>query len=125
MSKVLIYGEIKAGKIKKTAFELAGEGRKLADALGGELAAVVIGPDAEQFAPDLGRFGVDTVFVVEGPALEAYNSESYAQALAHVIKEKKPFSLVSMTFFSSLSLNRVVPTNWMFRMYTFSPSSIS
>ena len=37
MAKVLIYGEIKAGKIKKTAFELASEGRKLADGLGGDL----------------------------------------------------------------------------------------
>ncbi len=90
MPNVLIYGEIKAGKIKKTAFELAGEGRKLADALGGVLEAVVIGPQAEQFAPDLGRFGVDTVFVVEGPQLETYNSEYYAQALAQVVVEKKP-----------------------------------
>ena len=90
MSKVIIYGEIKAGKLKKTAFELAGEGRKLADALGGELGTVVIGPNAEQFAADLGRFGVDTVFAVDAPQLEAYNSEFYAQALANVITEKKP-----------------------------------
>lgn len=90
MSKVMIYGEIKGGKIKKTAFELASEGRKLADGLGGDLSAVVIGPQAEQFAADLGRYGVDTVYVVEAPELESYNSEYYAQALAHVITEKKP-----------------------------------
>ena len=35
MSNIMIYGEIKAGKIKKTGFELASEGRKLADQLGG------------------------------------------------------------------------------------------
>lgn len=90
MSKVMIYGEIKGGKIKKTAFELASEGRKLADAMGGDLTAVVIGSQAEQFAPDLARFGVDTVLVMESPELEAYNSEYYAQALAHVIDAKKP-----------------------------------
>jgi electron transfer flavoprotein alpha subunit len=90
MSKVLIYGEIKAGKIKKTAFELASEGRRLADKLGGDLGAVLVGPDAEQFAGDLGRYGVDAVYVVDAPELAAYNSEYFAQALAHVIKEKKP-----------------------------------
>ncbi len=70
MSKVLIYGEIKAGKLKKTAFELASEGRRLADQLGGEVAAVIIGPQAESFAPDLAKYGVDTVYTMEAPELE-------------------------------------------------------
>jgi electron transfer flavoprotein alpha subunit len=90
MSKVLIYGEIKAGKLKKTAFELAGEGRKIADSLGGDLGAIVMGPEAEQFAPELAKYGVDTVYVVEGAELEAYNTEYFAQALAQVIKDKSP-----------------------------------
>lgn len=90
MSKVIIYAEIKGGKIKKTAFELASEGRKLADALGGDLGAVLMGPQAEQFAPEVARFGVDTVYVVDAPELESYNSEYYAQALAGVVQDKKP-----------------------------------
>jgi len=94
MSKVLIYGEIKGGKLKKTAFELASEGRRIADKLGGDLGAVLMGPQAEQFATELGRYGVDTVYVVDSPELEAYNSEYYAQALASVAKEKQPEMLL-------------------------------
>jgi electron transfer flavoprotein alpha subunit len=90
MSKVLIYGEIKEGKLKKTAFELASEGRKIADSLGGDLGAVVLGSQGEQFASDLAQYGVDTVYVVEASELDAYNSEYFAQALAHVVKEKQP-----------------------------------
>jgi len=90
MSKVMIYGEIKGGKLKKTALELASEGRKLADRLGGELTAVLVGPQADMFAADLARCGADTVCTVAAPELENYNSEYYAQALAHVIGEKKP-----------------------------------
>lgn len=90
MSKVLIYGEIKAGKLKKTALELASEGRKLADQLGGGLGAVLMGPEAEQFAPELARYGADTVYVVESPELASYNTEYYAQALAQVVREKQP-----------------------------------
>jgi electron transfer flavoprotein alpha subunit len=90
MSNIMIYGEIKAGKIKKTAFELASEGRKLADQLGGTLTAALMGSQAEQFAPDLARYGVDTVYVAESSELDTYNSEYYAQALAHLIGEKKP-----------------------------------
>ncbi|HMK36338.1 MAG TPA: electron transfer flavoprotein subunit alpha/FixB family protein [Desulfomonilaceae bacterium] len=90
MSNVMIYGEIKAGKIKKTAFEMASEGRKLADTLGGELSVVLIGQQAEQFAGDVAKYGADKVYIVEAAGLENYNSEYYAQALAHVIGEKKP-----------------------------------
>ena len=90
MSKVMIYGEIKGGKIKKTAYELASEGRRLADELGGDLGAVLIGPQSAQFAPELAKYGVDTVFVIEDSDLEIYNSEFYAQALAYVVDEKKP-----------------------------------
>lgn len=90
MSKVLIYGEIKSGKLKKSAFELASEARRIADALGGEVGAVLIGSDAAGFAADLGKYGVDKVFQVEGAALESYNSEYYAQAMAGVIKDKNP-----------------------------------
>ncbi|MEI8182295.1 MAG: electron transfer flavoprotein subunit alpha/FixB family protein [Desulfomonile sp.] len=90
MSKVMIYGEIKGGRIKKTAFELATQGRKLADSLGGDLGAVLIGPNSGQFAPDLARYGVDIVYLVENPELETYNSEFYAQVLCHLVTEKKP-----------------------------------
>lgn len=90
MSKVLIYAEIKAGKIKKSAFELASEGRKLADALGGDLGAILIGSGVESFGPELAKFGVDTVYVAEAPELENYNSEYYAQALAQAITETSP-----------------------------------
>lgn len=88
MLKVIIYGEIKGGKIKKTAFELASQGRKLADALGGDLGAVLIGAQVAQFASDLAKYGVDTVLAVEDPLLENYNTEYYAQALAHVVSSQ-------------------------------------
>jgi electron transfer flavoprotein alpha subunit len=90
MSKVIIYGEIKGGKLKKTAFELASAGRKIADELGGDLGAVLIGQEVEQFAPDLAKYGTDVVYAVEAAELDAYNSEYFAQALAQVIGEKQP-----------------------------------
>ena len=90
MSKVLIYGEVKSGKLKKSAFELASEGRRIADSLGGEVGAVLIGPDTEKYAAELAKYGVDKVFLVDGPVLETYNSEYFAQAMAGVIKEKNP-----------------------------------
>jgi len=88
MARVMIYGEIRGGKLKKTAFELASEGRRLADNLGGDLSGVLIGTGAEAFAPELAKYGVDTVYVVEAPELETYNSEYFAQALAGVVRDK-------------------------------------
>ena len=58
--------------------------------MGGELGAALIGPGLESFAAELAKFGVDTVYTVEAPELEGYNSEYFAQALAHLISETKP-----------------------------------
>ena len=87
---VWVFAEQKGGKVQSVSYELLGEGRKLADALGVELAAVIIGHDIEPACQDLICRGADKVYSVSDPSLENFHDEPYAAVMAELIKEYKP-----------------------------------
>lgn len=87
---VLIYGEVSEGKLSVSAAELLGIGRKLADTLGQELGAVLIGGSLSGLAQDAIASGADKVYVVEDPLLEAYQTDSYLAVMEKVAGEVQP-----------------------------------
>jgi electron transfer flavoprotein alpha subunit len=62
----------------------------LADQLGVEVSAVLLGSGIEGLAAQLGKYGVDKVYVGDSPALEPYITEAHAAAAAKIIKENDP-----------------------------------
>lgn len=56
-------------------FELLSEGRQIADQLGEELAAVLVGKDVAGLVDSLGEYGADKVYLVESDALENYTTD--------------------------------------------------
>jgi electron transfer flavoprotein alpha subunit len=93
-SGVMIFGEQRNGKFRKIAFELANIGKQLAEKAGGPLTAVVVGKGVEGLAGELGKFGVEKVFVVDGDLFESYSSEGYASAVAAAAKQADPAILL-------------------------------
>ena len=87
---VWIVAEQRDGALRKISFELASAARKLADQLGVEVSAVLLGSGIEGLAAQLGKYGVDKVFVGDSPALEPYITEAHAAAAAKIIKENDP-----------------------------------
>ncbi len=87
---VWIIAEQRDGALRKISFELASAARKLADQLGTEVSAVLLGSGIEGLAAQLGKYGVDKVFVGDSPALEPYITEAHAAAAAKIIKENDP-----------------------------------
>jgi electron transfer flavoprotein alpha subunit len=77
---VLVVAEARDGRLRKSAFELATAGRALADATKGRLVALVLGHGVANTA-DLGRFGVDSILTVEGPAFARYAAEPARDAV--------------------------------------------
>ncbi len=70
-----------------------GEARKLADKLGVEVGAVVIGaPDAgtREAAAESFAYGADVVYLVENPILADYRNESYTKTLTELVNAYKP-----------------------------------
>ena len=91
---VWIVAEQRDGALRKISFELAGTARKLADQLGEEVCAVLCGSGIEGIAAQLGKYGVDKVFVADNPALEPYTTDAHAAAVAKVVKENDPAILL-------------------------------
>jgi electron transfer flavoprotein alpha subunit len=91
---VWIVAEQRDGALRKVSFELASTARKLADQLGEEVAAVLCGSGIEALAAELGKYGVDKVYVADSPALEPYTTDAHASAVAKVVKENDPSILL-------------------------------
>jgi electron transfer flavoprotein alpha subunit len=91
---VWIVAEQRDGAYRKITFELASTARKLADVLGEEVCAVLCGSGIEGIAGQLGKYGVDKVFVADAPALEPYTTDAHAAAVAKVVKENDPAILL-------------------------------
>lgn len=87
---VWVFGEQKKGIIQSVVYELLGEGRKLADELGVELACVLLGEAMEGKAQELIWRGADKVYLVEHPKLKNYQDEPYTNVIVELIKEFKP-----------------------------------
>ena len=91
---VWIVAEQRDGVFRKISFELASTARKLADVLGEEVCAVLCGSGIEGIAGQLGKYGVDKVFVADSPALEPYTTDAHAAAVAKIVKENDPSILL-------------------------------
>ena len=87
---VFVFAQQVDNTINSIAFELIGKGKDLADDLGTEVTAVLVGSGVKSLADELAEYGADRVIVVDDPELKEYRTEPYAHALACVINEFKP-----------------------------------
>ena len=89
-----MIAEARGGNFRRVSHEVASEGRRIADALGSELYAIALGSGIVDKAVELGRYGVDKVYVVDDPALENYLAESYAPVIADIIRRCDPAAVL-------------------------------
>ena len=67
---VLVIGEIVEGKLAPVTIELLGAGRKLADELGEELSALLLGSKASGLAKEAIAYGADKAYIAEDSLLD-------------------------------------------------------
>src|SRR4030095_8362593 len=87
MSKVLAFIESRENKIKASGFETASTALKIANELGCEAEAVLIGSDVSKAAGGLGAFGIKKALIAEDPRLEKYSTTAYSKILAEACKK--------------------------------------
>ncbi|CAH2030035.1 electron transfer flavoprotein subunit alpha [Trichlorobacter ammonificans] len=87
---VWVFIEQEEGEVAKVSWELLGKGRELADKLGVELAAVVIGHRVEQLCSEAFRYGATRAYLLDAPVYAAYRTQSYLEAMCHLIEQYKP-----------------------------------
>jgi electron transfer flavoprotein alpha subunit len=90
VKNVIIYVEHRHGQTRKVTFELATEARRLADALGGKAAAVVIGSGAATLAKSLEQYPLDDIYVNEDPEVDAFLLDPAVDYLAAAAKAAGP-----------------------------------
>jgi len=92
---VLVYCEVVKEKLAPIATELLGCGRRLADDLGQELYAVLIGNDISRLAQETIAFGADKVYIVDDPLLKDYRTDAYVIVMERVVKQAMPRILIA------------------------------
>jgi electron transfer flavoprotein alpha subunit len=87
---VVVIAEQRDGEFRKVTYEAVSEGRRLADALGCEVTAVVLGDGVEGIAGELGKYGADKVLLADDGSLAAYNTEAYTNVLSGILSSADP-----------------------------------
>ncbi|MFH1411647.1 MAG: electron transfer flavoprotein subunit alpha [Candidatus Omnitrophota bacterium] len=87
---VWVFAEQKKGQVQSISFELLGKGRELADKLGVELCAVLLGDKTEEACKELIARGADKVYLVDSPKLKAYQDDPYTKVLTALVAKHKP-----------------------------------
>jgi len=91
---VMTIVEQRDGEIRKISYELVSEGRRLADSLGQEVTAILLGSNIKEKASTLGHYGADRVLVADDLRLETYTTEAYVSVIAELVKASDPAILL-------------------------------
>ena len=78
------------GKLRNVTLELLGQGKQLAEGIGDEVGAVLIGHNVKPLAQELIAHGAHKVYVYDDPKFEHYNTTAFTRALVHFFNEVKP-----------------------------------
>ncbi len=111
---VYVYAEQRDGQILKVAFELLGAGKSLADDLGGDLHAILLGSGIKDQAQQLISYGAQDVVIVDAPELEEYALEPYTTAMAKVLEETAP----EIVLFGATAIGRDLAPRLAARVHT-------
>ncbi|NOW05138.1 electron transfer flavoprotein subunit alpha/FixB family protein [Clostridium beijerinckii] len=96
---VWVFAEQREGELQKVSLELLGEGRRIADELGVNLTALLLGSNIEGLAKTLAEHGADEVLVADDKNLEHYTTDAYTKVICDLANERKPGILfVGATF---------------------------
>ena len=91
---IWVFIECFDGEPKRVGFELLGEGRKLADAIGQKLCAVVIGDKVQDAVEQSALYGADKIYVVQGPEYRFYTADAYGKAMLTLCDKYMPNAIL-------------------------------
>lgn len=93
--KVLVWCEVRGGKLRSSSLEAVGAGLRLAGA-GGTCSAIVIGRGVSEASSELQRYGVATVYEADHADLEPFHYSSICEVLESAVKASGPQIILAM-----------------------------
>jgi electron transfer flavoprotein alpha subunit len=95
MANVLAVVEARDGALRRISEEVVTAAKGIADAVGGEVHALLVGPaGADAGADALGRFGAAKVYVATGDGLHSYVPDVFAATVAEHAKQGAYFAVL-------------------------------
>ena len=89
-NNILVVAEGRPEGLRKVSHELVNAAKQIESALGGEVVGAVVGSNTSDWADALAKTGVSRVYIVDNPALGSFAPETYATALAEIIRDAEP-----------------------------------
>ncbi len=93
-NSIWVVAELIGGKIRPVTFELLGSANQLAEKIGGQVAAILIGRKVRDHAKTLAMYGAERVYMADAASLETYSTEAYTAILANAIRRRKPYAVL-------------------------------
>ena len=87
---VWVFAEQREGHLQKVALELLGKGKEIANTIGVELTAVLLGDNVKNIAEELVAHGADKVLLADSPLLKNYTTDGYTKVICDLVNERKP-----------------------------------
>lgn len=87
---VWVFCEQKKSQVQSVSYELLGKGRELADQLGVNLCAVLLGEKLEDACDEVIARGAEKVYLVDSPKLKSFQDDPYTHVLTELIRKHKP-----------------------------------
>ena len=103
-NNVFVWIEQVSGKADAIAWEALGVAHGVADELGGELAAIVLGENVEELARQAIAYGADNAFVTSDATLKSFRLEPYAAVITQLAQTREPAAIVMGASNSGLEL---------------------
>ena len=91
MSTILTYVAIADGKIKRSSLEVLSHSKKIADANGHTVEAVIIDENASSYVDGVKQYGPSKIYVIEDPAFKNHMNTPLLKALAQTVEASNPF----------------------------------
>jgi electron transfer flavoprotein alpha subunit len=87
---IWVIAEHSRGRLEDVSLEILSRARELADELGAEVSAAVVGSNSQELARALTSQGADKVYLLDSPLLLEYRAELYVEVLSKHWEDEKP-----------------------------------
>lgn len=91
---VFVWIDQTNGQVDSIAWEAVGAGRTVADELGGQLAAIVLGENVSDLAEQAIQYGADSAFVADDATLKTFRLQAYAATITKLVQEQEPAAFI-------------------------------
>jgi len=114
MGSILVLAEHRQGVLRDVSYEMMAVAPKLAEQMGTDVVALLIGSGMDELAKKMAAFGIK-VLVVDDPLFKDFNADKYQKVLSALIDDLKPAVVMTghtaqgVDFMPALAIEKKLP----------------